>query len=223
MAKKRRDDDGGGPWNERYGKALFVTGAVTLGVAAVAAFGLGIVPPGVGYSLAGAGLGNMITGGVMYGTSPAPGCFVAGTIVSTINGLAPIERIRTGDHIRTIDLKERKLGSSRVVKTFKFPKIQVLELGFDDETIACTPQHRFYRRGWVAAMNLKPGDTLYGGDGKEAELKSVRRKLKLQFVYNLGVEGRHNYLVGKSKLLVHNRKESTGESAEEKSDDDDNK
>ena len=146
-----------------------------------------------------------------------------GTIVSTATGPTPIEHIRGGDQVHTLDLKGRKLGFGTVAKTFKFARIQVLELGFDEETIVCTPRHRFFREGWVAAANLKPGDLLSRGDGQQVELKTVRRKLKPKFVYNFSVEGPHNYLVGKPELLVHNGKESTGQSGEHDTDDEDKK
>ena len=209
---------GGGGWDAASTGALFFgIGLVCVGVggfAAVTGIGAGAAP-----ILLGAGAVLVVVGGlILLGSSS---CFVAGTLVSTANGPAPIERIRTGDRVCTLDLQERKLGLRRVVKTFRFAITQVLELGFDDETIACTPRHRFYREGWVAAANLNPGDRLCSGDGRQVELQTVRRRFKLQFVYNFTVEGPHNYLVGKSKLLVHNRKETTGTSGNEPTGDED--
>jgi intein/homing endonuclease len=123
-----------------------------------------------------------------------------------LRGPVPIERIRAGDQVYTVDLDEGKLRNNKVLKTFKSGRTEIIELGLGDETIACTPQHRFYREGWVAATELKPGDRLSSREGQRVELKAVRRISKLQFVYNFTVEGPHNYLVGKSELLVHNRK-----------------
>lgn len=62
-----------------------------------------------------------------------------------------------------------------MLKTFKSGRSAIIELGLGDETIACTPQHRFYREGWVAATELKPGDRLSSREGQPVELKAVRR------------------------------------------------
>jgi hypothetical protein len=81
----------------------------------------------------------------------------------------------------------------------------MLDLG--DETVQCTPSHRFFTGIWVAAGHLTPGQRLLCRDGQWRELQSVVRRSEPQPVFNLEVEGVHTYLVGRSGVVVHNEKE----------------
>jgi hypothetical protein len=58
----------------------------------------------------------------------------------------------------------------------------------------------------VPAKELQPGDRLLSKDGQSIELREIRREFQQQPVFNLGLWGMHNYLVGQVGLLVHNEK-----------------
>ena len=58
---------------------------------------------------------------------------------------------------------------------------------------------------WVAARDLRTGDTLVMKSDKKAKIETiVTRKDKVK-VYNMNVGSLHTYAVGKSGILVHNK------------------
>jgi hypothetical protein len=57
---------------------------------------------------------------------------------------------------------------------------------------------------WVNAIDLRVGDILFTRDGRRVPVTNVSvRHVKMK-VYNLQVEGLHNYTVGHTGILVHN-------------------
>ena len=79
-------------------------------------------------------------------------CFVAGSMVSTPNGMVPIELVRHGD------LVLNATGVGKVLGTSARPvgKREIVKVSFDDGTeIYCTKEHRFFTTGlWVQAGQL---------------------------------------------------------------------
>lgn len=59
---------------------------------------------------------------------------------------------------------------------------------------------------WMAAKDLKPGDTVITVDGRTATVKAVEPAEGHHTVYNFAVEDHHTYFVGeKHGVLVHNQ------------------
>jgi len=83
----------------------------------------------------------------------------------------------------------------------------ILRLAFSDGTeVTGTGRHRFWsetRRDWVAARELREGETLRTPSGV-VRLQSATPSHTLTAVYNLEVEGAHEYFVGEGEVLVHN-------------------
>src|SRR5712691_3002036 len=130
MARKQGGhDDGGGGGGGANGGLLFGLGAIAVGLGGIAAIS-GIGAPAAPFLLGG-GAVLMVVGGIIY--LGGPGCFVEGTMVATAEGPVPIERIRAGDQVYTVDLDEGKITSNRVLKTFKFGRNEIVELGVGDE------------------------------------------------------------------------------------------
>lgn len=134
------------------------------------------------------------------------GCFVAGTLVHTSDGLVPIERIRVGDLV----LSRSGAGDGgeiyqRVVSTFEVDDKEVWYVGFyrqgatgyvfDDAAgfVVCTPTHRFrvvdmedwaigmlgdYRNRWVPADRLNVGMVVQLAHGQRAEIVRAERLLR---------------------------------------------
>lgn len=95
-----------------------------------------------------------------------------------------------------------------VTGTFKTANAVVLNLFVEglSEPIGATASHPFYsvdRKGWVAAGDLRPGETLRTESGT-AKFVRAERKPGTETVYNLEVHKSHNFYVSKAKLLVHN-------------------
>lgn len=79
----------------------------------------------------------------------------------------------------------------------------------NDEEFKCTAEHPFYviGKGYVEACDLQPCDELLTADGKECVITKVWCETldKPEKTYNFEVEGYHNYFVGETGILVHNR------------------
>ena len=93
-----------------------------------------------------------------------------------------------------------------VLSTVEHRVESVLALTFDDDSdVVTTPNHPFYSvsRGWTAAGELQLGEAVETRDG-ERTLANAEYRDAPQSVFNLEVEGDHEYLVGESGLRVHN-------------------
>ena len=78
------------------------------------------------------------------------GCFPAGTMVDTITGPVPIEKIKAGDFVLSAIGYSKVLGTS-VRNTSVLCKVHLS----DGRTITCTPNHRFFtQKGWINALTL---------------------------------------------------------------------
>jgi hypothetical protein len=77
-------------------------------------------------------------------------CFVKGSMVSTPNGLRPIEEIKVGDEVLNV------LGTGNVTETFQRSADTLAKITLSDgRTIRCTPEHKvFTNHGWIQACNL---------------------------------------------------------------------
>jgi hypothetical protein len=115
---------------------------------------------------------------------PVVGCFVAGTLVHTKEGLKPIEQIKAGDWVlsRPEDPEQStETGYKRVTKTFKFEEKEVVRFWWslnpaanweDTESAYVTPKHPVWcnPHGWVAMERLtdpdkrRPGFIMRGND-----------------------------------------------------------
>lgn len=87
-----------------------------------------------------------------------PGCFVEGTLVRTEDGYMPINEIKKGTFVYTINEATLEEELKPVVLTHEYTDHteDLLELEFEDGTIvSCTENHKFYVDGkWIAAKDL---------------------------------------------------------------------
>ena len=135
-------------------------------------------------------------------------CFVAGTKVLTEDGMKNIEDIEIGQKVYTIntDTNEREL--KEVTNIFRGTSDELYRLKIGDEIVSATPKHQFYivDKGWVRAYDLKEGDKIVSKETQDLVIEKIEHE-KLENpvkVYNLTIEGYHNYLITKYELLVHN-------------------
>ena len=115
---------------------------------------------------------------------PAIGCFVAGTLVHTKEGLKPIEQIKVGDWVLSRPENPEQgteTGYKRVTKTFRFEDKEVVRFWWErsgntdqcapGDSVYVTPNHPVWLNphGWVAMGRLhlpgkgRPG-TIHRGD-----------------------------------------------------------
>ena len=132
-----------------------------------------------------------------------PCCFRAGTKVSALTGLVPIEQIVPGDRVLAQDPQTGELAYKLVLATSIRPASPLRQLTIDGEAILTTRGHRFWQlgRGWQMSKELETGALLYSSEAPVA-IESVEDSDNDE-AYNLTVEDFHTYFVGKHRLLAH--------------------
>jgi hypothetical protein len=130
-------------------------------------------------------------------------CFVAGTPISTPRGDIPIDYLFVGDKVWSYDHEQGRTTLATVSKTFVTERAETIVIKLTgDVSIRCTPRHPFYCRGeYIPAEHLKPGDVLFAPDDGVAHVLWTHTAGP-ETVYNIEVEGYHNYYAG--GVLVHN-------------------
>lgn len=151
------------------------------------------------------GPGTQCTGGVCTNGS---NCFAAGTLVSTPEGLQPIEQIKAGDLVVSADPETGAVVSSRVAGTFVTPDHVVFDVTFraSPRPIRVTRGHLWFTldRGWIPTEELEPSEPLLRADGAIERVDDVLDVDAHETVYNFEVERTHTYFVGEARVLVHN-------------------
>lgn len=132
-------------------------------------------------------------------------CFLAGTSVWMADGsYKPIENLIVGDLVASHDFTTGKRIVSPVTKLHRATAPDYLELN----GLSVTGTHPFAvgEDQWQRAGQLQPGAVVYGGNGP-VEVTRKRKVPQAIDVFNMRVEGTHNYYVsdGSETFLVHNK------------------
>ncbi|MGW0520430.1 polymorphic toxin-type HINT domain-containing protein [Crossiella sp. NPDC003009] len=145
--------------------------------------------------------------------------FVPGTRVLLADGSSkPIEEIRIGDRVRAADPETGESGARAVVGTVTSESVKRLvtitvdtdgDRGEATGSVVATDNHPFWLVGqqrWVSADGVAPGSKLLSPDGQLVTVEKVDRRVTLQRVHNLTVDGIHTYYVraGVVSVLAHN-------------------
>jgi len=135
-------------------------------------------------------------------------CFAAGTLIDTPQGPVAIESLVAGDLVYAYDFELRERVPARVRTTFVHEDETVRSLTLaDGRQVQVTGNHPFWAGGdWVAAEDLVDGAELMIADGTGAApalFESYANEESGVTVYNIEVEGHHNYFAG--GVLVHNK------------------
>lgn len=139
-------------------------------------------------------------------------CFVAGTLIETIDGLRAIETIEQGDLVWSRHEETLEYGYRPVVDTVSFDNKNIYEVVVRDnhgklETYQTTEEHPFWvvNTGWLPASLLQTGMTLVNRDDQAVLTVISQTKLnKTDTVYNFEVAEFHTYHIGKFGVWVHN-------------------
>jgi hypothetical protein len=139
-------------------------------------------------------------------TREPAGCFVAGTLVWTADGLRPIETLVAGARAVATDMDTAVRAEHRVVAVFERVTPAVVELHVAGEVIACSGEHPFWVPGvgWQRAGDLVAGARLLTVEG-ELVLSAISIRNGEVTVYNIEVAGAHTYHIGARGILVHNK------------------
>ena len=140
-------------------------------------------------------------------------CFVAGTKVLTQDGYKNIEDIKVEEYIYAMNLDTNKYELKKVLQKFNSLTSEIYKIHVADHIIETTSRHEFYiiDKGWIRAAEIKVGDKLSSKENIDTtitkiEIEELNERLP---VYNMEVEGHHNYLITEDELLVHNAQSIT--------------
>ncbi|ORW98952.1 hypothetical protein AWC27_02970 [Mycobacterium szulgai] len=163
---------------------------------------------GAAIGAAGGAIFGAIAGGA-YGAWKADHggvCFVRGTLVSTAEGFVPIELVQPDTKVYSRDMTTGQAVLAVVEEKFSGKSTELVTIEVGDDTITCTPRHRFFTDRWITAGELSRGDYLLTGDGNRLEVRRVSSRAAKRSVFNMRVAETATYLVGRSQLVVHNLK-----------------
>lgn len=146
-----------------------------------------------------------------------PGCFTAGTLVTTSSGKKPIEKVTEGECVLTHTGQYKK-----VVGTLKRTSDKgLIKITVKGENIYCTPEHKIYvipkhaknssnplsSAIWVEAQNLTKDHLIVkiksAIEIEFCEIDGVDSVDLTTFVYDIEVEEDHSYVVA-DNFVVHN-------------------
>ena len=106
--------------------------------------------------------------------------------------------------VQSFDFKTNNISKNKVTRLFKFDADSHLLI---NNNLKVTEKHPFAVGfdTWKEAGKLNIGDKVLGI--KDIKIKSIKKVLKSVQVFNLTVDGTHNYFVsdGKEVFLVHNK------------------
>ena len=148
-----------------------------------------------------------VTGGLIGGITSNV-CFIAGTLVLTVEGAKAIEEILQGDLVLSWDEETDEVGLKPVLETYVNETDELVHLYINDEEIITTPGHPFYSpiKGWTSAVDLRAGDILVLMNGEYVVVEQVQHEILEEpvKVYNFSVADCHTYYVTDSGVLVYN-------------------
>ena len=135
-------------------------------------------------------------------------CFVAGTMIATINGLVAIENIKEGDKVLSTNTDTFETTHKSVLDTYIRKTSLLIHVWVDGKKTSVTPNHPYWviGKGWVNAGELSAGDQLRKPEGDLVSIQRIEfEELKTSVtVYNFEVEDFHTYYAGDISVLVHN-------------------
>ena len=136
-----------------------------------------------------------------------PGCFTGNTKIYSTKGEVAISKIKVGDMVWSYNENTRKNTQNRIVNIFRHDVNSLLVLQLDGEVIETTEEHPFWvlEKGWVKAGELEVGTCLTTFNGEKLQIKKITHSKQKAVVYNIEVEGDHNYFVSHKQILVHNK------------------
>ena len=135
-------------------------------------------------------------------------CFTGDILVTTEDGLKPIEDVKVGEFVWSEDTETGEKELRKVLAVFVTETMELVHVWVGKEEIKTTQNHPFYveGQGWKAAGELVAGDVLRTESGCRESVRgvSIERLEEPVRVWNLEIERQHTYFVGENKILVHN-------------------
>jgi len=131
-------------------------------------------------------------------------CFPSGVKVATIFGEKDISEIKVNDKVWTYNHRKEQMQIKKVEAVYMNGSSVISTVKtIEGRRIRCTPDHPFYsvdKKDYVKAEDLKL-DNLMAFVGFD-KVESVETKNEIETVYDIKVEGNHNFYA--DGILVHN-------------------
>ncbi len=142
-----------------------------------------------------------------------PLCFAAGTPIHTDQGNVPVEALKVGDKV---------LASNRTTGKLEYEPISALTIPHHDKLLEIRVEgehdplrpstgHPFWvKRGyaapaWTSTGQMRVNDRLLTIDGRWRRVTAIVSVENEETVYNFTVDKDHDYFVGETGFLVHNK------------------
>ncbi len=133
--------------------------------------------------------------------------FIEGTLVTTPNGVMPIEQLQKDDLVISRDKTNGTFVSKPIQSCEKHTVPEIIELFIEDTSLLADPGQRFFvlaERKWYAAKDLKPGQILSKKGGGFATVSRVKKRKKAANIYDLSIQDCHNFCVSGQEIIAHN-------------------
>lgn len=145
-------------------------------------------------------------GATWPGSSGGRACFAGDTLVWTPEGEKKIKDIQIGDRVMSINIEKDIIEPREITKLVNHKEEEILVITTKDGTIKVTGSHPFYekKKGKVNARTLEVGDELMDDKFGLHKITKIETKAFNDTVYEIVVDGTHNYFIGKKHIRVFN-------------------
>ena len=140
------------------------------------------------------------------GSSGGKACFSGDTLVWTPEGDKKIKDIQIGDRVMSINIEKDIIEPREITKLVNHEEEEILVITTKDGTIKVTGSHPFYekKKGKVNARILEVGDELMDDKFGLHKITKIETKAFNDTVYEIVVDGTHNYFISKQHIRVFN-------------------
>lgn len=140
------------------------------------------------------------------GSSGGKACFSGDTLVWTSEGDKKIKDIQIGDKVMSINIEKDIIEPREITKLVNHKEEEILVITTKDGTIKVTGSHPFYekKKGKVNARILEVGDELMDDKFGLHKITKIETKAFNDTVYEIVVDGTHNYFISKQHIRVFN-------------------
>lgn len=143
--------------------------------------------------------------------SPSPSvptCFLAGTLITTVDGIVPIEKLKVGEKVLTFSTSNKKTKYVKVLKLSKSKCDHYYLIKTKSQEVNVTAEHPFYvgDSSFKKVKELTTKDELYVMKNNElyqTTIISILLVNKSTTVYNLQVEPPNTFVA--NGFIVHNK------------------
>jgi len=138
-------------------------------------------------------------------------CFREGTLVTTRQGLKPIERLTQGELLASWNEDSGDMGWKPVSELYvtegkSLYALTLVDIEGQEETVYVTDNHPYWVKdvGWLDSGKLEPGMEVKSQNKDWLIVANLLKTDSSPVTYNLSVADHETYLVGEHAAVVHN-------------------